>query len=234
LVWAKQFTNAYLDNGDPGASMAIDSRGYTYTAGFFADTSDFDPSNSTFYLIPYRSGIADIFITKLDPFGNLVWAKQFAGAGYKNDVSIAVDSSGNVYTSGWFADTLDVDPGNGIYDLIGSSAVDIFISKLDSSGNFVWGKEIGGPTAQAASSISVDNDDNVYITGSFYGTVDFDPGSGISNLTPVGGEDIFVAKFDSNGNINWAKEFGGTGMMLEYRLPQIISEMFMPLDGLKM
>jgi methionine-rich copper-binding protein CopC len=105
-----------------------------------------------------------------------------------------VDSSGNVYTTGYFFDTVDFDPGAGTSNLTSVGGTDIFVSKLDTSGNFVWVKQFGGTSNDNAYSIYVDSSGNVYTTGYFNGTVDFDPGAGTSNLTSVGGTDIFVSK----------------------------------------
>ena len=124
-------------------------------------------------------------------------------------VSMAVDSSGNVYTTGYFYDTVDFDPGAGTANLTSNGLYDVFVSKLDSSGNLVWAKQFGGTDAAKGLSIAVDSSGNVYTTGDFQGTVDFDPGAGTANLTSNGGRDVFVSKLDSSGNYLWAKSWGG-------------------------
>ncbi|MBK7669533.1 MAG: SBBP repeat-containing protein [Sphingobacteriaceae bacterium] len=70
---------------------------------------------------------------------NLVWAKKLGGTGDEFGKTIAVDASGNVYTAGFFTGTTDFDPGAGISNLTSSGGFDIFVSKLDASGNFAWG-----------------------------------------------------------------------------------------------
>ncbi|SVD84029.1 uncharacterized protein METZ01_LOCUS436883, partial [marine metagenome] len=97
--------------------------------------------------------------------------------------SVAVDSSGNVYTTGWFYNTVDFDPGAGTANLTADSGYDVFVSKLDSSGDLVWAKNFGGTEYAKGFSVAVDSSGNVYTTGDFRGTVDFDPGAGTANLT---------------------------------------------------
>ena len=115
----------------------------------------------------------------------------FGGTGRDYGRSVAVDSSGNVYTTGYFADTSDFDPGAGTTNLT-ASGNDVFVSKLDSSGDYVWAKSFGGTDYEYGYSVAVDSSGNVYTTGFFKGTGDFDPGSGTANLTADGSVDVFV------------------------------------------
>lgn len=107
------------------------------------------------------------------------------------------------------------DPGAGVFNLTSvdnpstaNNQNDIFISKVDADGNFVWAKQLGGIDLKDATAVGVDAAGNVYTTGFFYGTVDFDPGVGVSNLTSIGYSDIFISKLDASGNFVWAKQMG--------------------------
>jgi hypothetical protein len=126
---------------------------------------------------------------------------------------IAVDANGSVYTTGDFADTVDFDPGVGTANLTSAGGSDIFISKLDSNGDFAWAKRIGGTGADVGRRIAVDTALNVYTTGTFEGTVDFDPGIGTANLTSTTPEDFFIAKlqevavFGDVPSGYWAQDF---------------------------
>jgi len=182
---------------------------------------DFDPGSGTFNLT--SAGEADIFISKLDSSGNFVWAKQLGGTSIDIGYSIAVDVSGNVYTTGFFYGTADFDPGPGTFNLTSAGYFNIFISKLDASGNFVWAKKLGGPSNNRGNSIAVDASGNVYTTGYFRGTVDFDPGSGTFNLTSAGNSDIFISKLDASGNFAWAKKLGGTSIDIGYSIAVDVS-----------
>ena len=124
----------------------------------------------------------------------------FGGTSSDLSSSIAVDSSGNIYTTGYFQGTVDFDPGVGTTNLISTGDYDVFVSKLDSTGALLWAKSFGGTSADLSSSIAVDNSGNIYTTGYFQGTVDFDPGVGTTNLTSAGGDDVFVLKLSSSGD----------------------------------
>jgi Beta-propeller repeat len=206
LVWAKSM-GGLMD--DFGLSTALDSSGNIYITGGFGDSVDFDPGASS--LILTGLGFNDIFVSKLDNDGNFVWAKNMGGTGNEYGISIALDSSGNIYITGFFDGTVDFDPGLDTFNITSAGAEDIFVAKLDSDGNFVWAKTMGGLDSDyGGRGITIDSNDNVYTTGTFYGTVDFDPGLGTFNITSAGAEDIFISKLDENGNFVWAKSMGGT------------------------
>ena len=207
LQWAKSMGGIYTEGS---ACIALDGSGNVYTTGSFGGTVDFDPGAGVFNLT--LAGYKDIYISKLDASGNFVWAKSMGGTGSASTGgSIALDASGNVYTTGWFQGTVDFDPGAGVANLTSASYMDIFISKLDASGNFVWAKSMGGPNSDAGLSIALDGSGNVYTTGVFEGTVDFNPGAGVFNLTSAGSYDIFISKLDASGNFVWVKVMGGLG-----------------------
>lgn len=137
------------------------------------------------------------------------WAKSMGAISYDYSYDVAVDDSGNVYTTGYFQGTVDFDPGSGVYNLT-SSGRGIFIAKLDVLGNFVWAKSITGTGHCSASSIALgpSGSGSVYFTGSFIETADF---AGAFNLTSIGeNTDIFICKLDSLGSFVWAKSMGGS------------------------
>ena len=194
---------------DVANAVAVDASGNVYTAGYFSSTVDFDPGSGIVNLT--SAGNQDVFVSKLDSSGNFVWAKSVGGGSTDTAAAIAVDASGNVYTTGYFDGTVDFDPGGGISNLTSAGNQDVFVSKLDSTGNFVWAKRLGGINSDIALAVAVDGAGNVFTAGYFSATADFDPGAGTSNLTSAGGsQDVFVSKLDSSGNFVWAKRFGGT------------------------
>jgi hypothetical protein len=210
-LWAKQF-------GDSIDGIAIDRLGNVHATGSFRGTVDFDPGAGTASL---TSLVSDSFIGKLDSDGNYIWAKQFVGTnGFSSPNlinyierganNITVDSTGNIYATGIFGSTVDFDPGPGQVLFTSAGEADIFISKLDGNGNYLWAKQFGNSSSDIANGISLDSLGNVYTTGTFEGTEDFDPGSGTASLTSAGYSDIFVSKLDNNGNYIWVKQLGGT------------------------
>jgi uncharacterized repeat protein (TIGR01451 family) len=216
--WLKKFTG----NGQGGVlsnSVATDGWGNVYSTGSINLLTDFDPGVDTFFLTP-----GGIFVSKLDFDGDFVWAKMIGGSTephYTHGTSLVVDISGNSYITGQFYNTVDFDPGNGVYKLTASGSSDIFVLKLNASGNFIWARNMGGATnyegplalsiaeGDVGLSITLDPSGNVYTTGSFAGKADFDPGSGIFFLTATSPQDLFVSKLDPNGNFVWAKRVGG-------------------------
>jgi hypothetical protein len=166
---------------EAGYGIVTDASGNCYATGNFAATIpvDFDPGPGTFTL----SGTNNGFVWKLDPSGSLIFAKNIGGPA----ISIARDAVGNIYTSGSIPPVpYDFDPGPGTYTLSSSGASDPYISKLDASGNFVFAGLIGGANIDVAYSMTADAGGNVYMTGYFNGTADFDPTAGVTTYTAPG------------------------------------------------
>lgn len=215
FVWAKH-VGASLDQCE-GSSLTTDGAGSVLVTGSFNATADFDPGPGLFNLTSF--GATDIFILKLDMNGNFIWAKQLGGFSSQEGFSVKADIAGNIYTTGFFGAVADFDPGPGVYNLGSvSSDANIFISKLDINGNFVWARAMGGNLDDYGRSIWVDAAGNVYSTGNFNGTADFDPGPGIYNMTAIGSSNAFISKLDNSGNFAWARQFEGTGASLNYSI----------------
>jgi hypothetical protein len=198
LLWARQLEGlTFISIFD----MTVDNAGNVYTTGNFELSADFDPGSGVHTI--NSVGDEDIFISKLDPSGNFVWAKNFGGSGYYNTgQAIEVDPAGNVYTSGRFHSPTDFDPGAGSYTLTSAGNADIFLSKLDAAGNFIWAKRYGGTSEDQALAMSLDNLSNVYITGNAGDSISF------GSFT-TGDGSLFVAKIDPAGNTVWASGVNG-------------------------
>ncbi|HOY48024.1 MAG TPA: SBBP repeat-containing protein [Flavobacteriales bacterium] len=203
FVWAKQMGGTSFDYGN---SISTDADGNVYTTGYFNATADFDPGVATFN---FTSVSNDIFISKLDAAGNFVWAKQISGPGADRGTELTIDESGNCYVAGFFSGVTDFDPGIEVVNLTSAGLYDVFILKLDSSGDFLWAKNIGGAGYDEVYALAIDDSNNVYTTGIFNYSADFNPGSGVFNLTSADVEDIFISKLDSSGNFIGAKRIGG-------------------------
>jgi hypothetical protein len=204
IQWAKKMGGF---GNDIGEAITIDSGNNILLTGRFQDTIDFDPGPSValFTTDPWDNSN---FVLKLDSDGNFIWAKTNNGINQiSSGYAIKSDDVGNIYTTGYFSDTVDFDPGPGIYNLASAgSARDIFIQKLDASGNFLWVKKMGITGEDFGNMLEVDNTGNVYSIGTFIGPADFDPGSGVTNLTSTGWS-TYIQKLDASGNFVWAKSF---------------------------
>lgn len=203
FLWVKLMGGV---DSEEGYGITLDASGNVYTTGMFQGSGDFNPGSGTTTLT--SAGGNDAFVQKLDNTGAFVWAKSFGGAGSEEGNSIAVDGSGNVITTGHFEVISDFDPGIGIANLTTNGLKDIFISKLDASGNHTWVKQIGGAADDIGNSVAVDGSGNVYSTGEFSAIADFDPGAGTTSFTSAGLKDIYVSKLDGTGNFSWAKQMG--------------------------
>jgi gliding motility-associated-like protein len=213
FVWAKSIGGT---QGDRAYALAVDNSGNVVVTGWYRSAVDFDPGPAVFQLTTPTVN-AEAFISKYDNNGNFVWAKSTSGSsGTPWSRSIDTDGSGNVIVTGYFPGTLDFDPGVATFNLTSTGDYDVFISKLDASGNFVWAHSIGGSTAQPdyGMGLAVDASGNIVTTGSFNGTADFDFGPGTFTMTsgPVSigpfYQDIYVLKLDTNGNFIWARRTG--------------------------
>jgi hypothetical protein len=212
LIWARSIAEFAGDS----KAIAVDASNNVFTTGEFYSGGDFDPGPGTFDLTPVVNS-SDIFISKLDASGNFAWAKAIGGTGNDYSYSIITDAAGGVYIAGTYSGTVDFDPGAGVYNLTSNGIDDAFILKLDNSGNLVWAKSIGGANDDAARSITFDNSGNIYATGFFFGTADFDPGVGVNNVSSSGIQDAFIVKLDALGNFVWIKHFGATNSYVDGR-----------------
>jgi Beta-propeller repeat len=179
FVWAKNFEGAVSD-------IALDSSGI-YMTGTFSGRSDFDPTQGRFLLT--SAGGTDVFVSKFSTAGTFQWAKRMGGSdqdGLYGGLAITLDTMSNIYlTGGFYSPTADFDPGPGTYNLSnhGVASSDVFVVKLTSAGNFDWAVSAGSTNADYGYGVAVDSAGNVYVTGSVSGTVDFDPGTGIYELS---------------------------------------------------
>ena len=193
----------------------LDSAGNIYCTGNFKGTVDFDPGSGVFDMSSDTSNYGDCYVLKLNPAGGFVWAKSYGGIFSDYAADLVVDNHQNILVTGYFADSVDFDPGPGVHQLYGMSR-DIYVLKLDHAGDFVWAianveasSNINGDGK--GKSIAVDQNDNIYLAGDVGGEVDFDPGPGQYVLvTNPAVFDGFIQKLDQNGNFQWAKKFSST------------------------
>ena len=206
FIWAKNVGGTLWDIG---RSIALDDNNNVFITGNYRETVDFDPGAGTNTIT--SNGINDVFTLKLNSTGNFVWAKSIGSTSSDFGYGIVIDNLNNVYTAGYYYATVDFDPNAGTTNLTSAGSYDVFIQKLDNNGNFVWAKSMGGSNDDYCWGLAIDNANNLYTTGYFLGTSDFDPNAGINNLVAFGNEDVFIQKLDENGNYIWAKSIGGNG-----------------------
>ncbi len=163
-----------------GAGLAIDGAGNVYTTGALYGRVDFDPGPGVFILEdPADWGLG--FVSKLDGDGDFLWAEVAGGGVWSEGMDVAADGSGNVYTTGYIRH-----PG-------WHSKEEIFVVQHDADGRLVKDMVLGSDGTDLPYAIALDQARNVYITGTYTGWLDLDPGPDRYWLQPIGGFDIFVS-----------------------------------------
>jgi len=191
-------------------SITTDSSTNMYIVGWYRGIIDFDPGIG----VSNMNGIGNsaAFIAKYDSSSNYIWSHTFDGYGNTRPRDICVDNQDNIVVTGEFEGTVDFNPDTLVNNLTATSYLyDIYVQKLDSLGNFIWAKSMGGNMNDVGNSITTDKFDNVYIVGVFAGSnADFDPGLGIDYRTSKGDYDIFLQKLSSTGNYLWTVDIGNS------------------------
>ena len=203
FVWAKSIGGSYTDLGK---SIALKDSTLVLI-GSYEGSVDFDPGPNTNLLS--SSGAGSLFILKMDFDGNFVWVKSIGEGTTVLPESVAIGAAGNIFLCGQFVLTIDFNPGAGVNELISNGGRDFFVLKLDSNGEFIWAKGIGGLNNDSANGVSVDAYGNVFITGDFRDSVNFDAGQSDFSLYAQGYCNAYILKLDHNGNYIWAKAITG-------------------------
>jgi hypothetical protein len=155
-------------------------------------------------------GIVDAWQVR-DVMAEIGWARTWGGTGFDQVSCVAIDASGDLSVTGEFYDAVDFDPGDDNEILISHGADDVFLCKFNTFGDFLWVRTWGGPGEDSGYSVATDGSGGVYVTGRFQDTVDFDPGPGSVEHISNGVHDVFISKFSSSGEFEWAHAWGGIG-----------------------
>ncbi len=210
--WVQTFGGDFEDSGQ---GIDIDELGNLFVTGYYNNLVDFDPGPDVDWIV--TNGLDDPFLSMYSPDGEYQWTVTWGGFYDDYGYACEVDNLGNVYVTGVYQDIVDFDPGSGINEHTSNGFHDYYLSKFDSSGTHLWVNTWGGSENCLAmekliirgDSLSVDNDGNVLVTGWFCDTVDFDPGPGEVFCTSNGFQDVFLSKFDAQGALLWARNWGG-------------------------
>ena len=197
VLWAKR---AGGNDTDDANSITTDPWGNVYITGQYASgTIHF--GNITLIENDTIQGLGAIFIAKYDASGNVIWAKSAGGNGFDFAYSITSDNAGNIYISGNYGDSA-ITFGSTILPITSS----LFLTKYDSSGNVIWATSGGSSYGADGWSVATDPSGKIYLTGDFSSTISL----GTTTLIGSGANSIYIAKFDSSGNVLWAKCSQGT------------------------
>ncbi|MBN1915368.1 hypothetical protein JW796_00005, partial [Candidatus Dojkabacteria bacterium] len=208
--WTRTFGGTTGSEG--GRAVAVGSDGSVYTTGDFQGTNvDFDAISGTD--LKSSNGGQDVFITKYNSDGSYGWTRTIGASGNDQGMSLAVGSDGSIYVTGSFVGTVDFDGTSGTDLKSSNGSYNIFITKYHSDGSYGWARVVNtAGNSGIGQGISVNGNDQVFVTGYFLGTdVDFDDTSGTdlkssSSVYP----DIFITRYNSDGSYGWTRTFGGS------------------------
>lgn len=193
-LWGKQF----LTNTGFASSLATDASGNAYVTGGYRQAVDFGSLSLT------PKTVTEIFVAKVNSNGSFAWVKSAGGVGRDGGSAIQVTSKNNIVIAGYFNFAI----GLGATTLSSAGQDDIFVAKMNSSGNWIWAKRGGGRGYDQVEDLALDSKDNIFVSGVFQQTATF----GTTNLTsPTNQSSILITKLDSNGNYLWASQGSGFG-----------------------
>lgn len=192
---------------DSAREAAMRPDGSVAVAGCFEGAVDFDPGPGTD--VRTSNGESDAFVTVLDADGALVWARTFGGGGIECALRVEAGSDGSVILAGGFDGTTDLDPGAALDAHATAGQFDAFIVALGPTGDLRWSRAFGGPGDDIVAALAVGPGGELGVAGYFEDVVDLDAGPGSSQVTAAGFSDAFVARFEADGRLAWARSFGG-------------------------
>jgi len=204
-----EWTKAADDSAqDQAKCVASDAWGNVYVAGVFSSNQmGFDSIEI------FNAGAQNMFLAKYDSSGKALWAKKIGGVVTDGAQSITTDPQGNVYLCGYFQSpalqfgSVHINNYWQTYVEVEKNTSDAFVVKLDSSGNGIWGADIGGAGGDIANGVAIDRNGNVLVCGAFNSDTSYLDSLYVINK---GHNNIFTAKFSSAGTPRWIKSFGGT------------------------
>jgi len=208
-VWVKTF---YSANNVVVESIDFDSTGNLYVAGRYQGVVDLDPSTTVTVNSTTSNGNFDCFLVKLDASGDYVWGNVYGGSGYDNPKFVKTVGS-DVYIGGSLLGNQDLDPSAGTNMITLSGSSDGYISKFDSSGNYTGSYIVGGSTSSEIEEMYrmiVGPNGNLFVTGNFLDTADFDYGTGTTNSTSNGGLDAYILELSPSMQYVNHVTIGGT------------------------
>lgn len=202
-----------------GSRLSLGPGGFVHLAGSYTYVVDLDPSTSTWTATNQGGGDSpDAFVTKSPGSGGFFpprFIVQFEGATSSDSFVLMAaepDDQGNVVVAGSLRGTVDFDPGPAVANLTSGGADDAVVLKLDPWGRLIWARRVGASGSQAARSLALGPSGSIVVGGTFAGTVDFDPGTGVASLTSIGTNDLFVLTLGSSGDFVRVGALQGAGL----------------------
>ncbi len=212
-LWSATVGNPVANENQGPTGLVVDNDGNKYICGKFEGTHDFDPGPGV--AEPIAAG-ENVYIMKLDSNNNLLWVNSYGTTGSQLvNYGLVVDDLGGVYTYGYFEGSLFYDLQNSLSTSVASTwwYTDCYVHKLAPDGQFEWIKTWTSNDGDGIIKMLRDNDGNFYMHGFFGTSLDMIPGSGVSIITDPNGYGKFLAKYNANFQLIWAKQYEGTGSL---------------------
>ncbi len=181
--------------------IVLDDTGNIYVNGSFQGNCDFDPTSGTHTI--QSKGDSDGFIAKYDSQGKLKWVRVFEGTGRVSPITFTHDNQHNLYLGGWFYNDLDMDPGPKKNTVNNVGKTNMFLVKLDASGQYKWGKHFKGTGYNLFKQIHIGRDDNLYLTGGFTDSLTIDTTTYVS----LGSYDTYLVQLNTKGKLTRIKTY---------------------------
>lgn len=207
FLWAK---NSFQGGSVSFVGLKEDSKGNLYAGGRVSGSNpvDFDAGAGETLVTPDGT---DICLLKLDSLGDFIWVRSMGDDHSDECTDFVVDSNDDIIMTGTYRNTTDFDPGPDTYILPAiNSSYESFVCKFNESGEFIWAAPIYGVNSEFSESIKLDDQNNIYTTGGFAATTDFDPGVGAVILSAEI-LDIYILKLSPAGEYIWVEAYGGPG-----------------------
>jgi hypothetical protein len=206
FLWVKKLSGKGYEYA---YSLSVDINGNVLVGGMFDDDIYLDPANTATTHVN-TAGLEDIVLTKFDPSGNVIWSYQLGGTGADRCYGVAFDANGNLACTGSFSNSVDFNPSTLAASVLTSVGLrDCFVLRMLANGNFSWVRQRAGTNNEDGRAICFDDNNSVYVAGTFSGTTDFNYGSTANTLTSAGGDDGFVMRMQATGGLTWVKQIGG-------------------------
>ena len=204
VQWVRHNASGDANNSAYGTGLTVDASGNSYAVGYYDGGVTFGLTPNTTTLT--NSGDYQCFLVKYNSAGTLIWAKPLAGSGFVYAIKVALDSAGNICLSGTFTGSMNIGGTN----LVSVGGKDIFVAKLNNDGVLQWAHQAGGAGDEMGDGgVAVDAADNIFITGLFSSSsITF----GGTNLINAGSMDAYIAKYDSAGDLLWARQAGDANL----------------------
>lgn len=201
FMWAFKIGNSGTES--PTQVKAGANNNIYLSANYFSSSLDIDPGIGT-QLINTNNYSKGMFVEKLDENGNFIWGKSYYGNQDSYSYGMDLDADNNMYITGFFEDSIDLNPDPILYEYaISHGLEDCYNLKLDSNGNFVWGHNIGGLQDNKGYQIAVDNAKNVYNVGSFINSVDFNPDVNAVQFVNTTKTSLYLLKLSQCNSVNY-------------------------------